>query len=200
VVSTLFTGLVLAVGRVGAIERSGDGARVRIETPLVAELKAGDSIAVNGVCLSATALEDESFTADAMNETLSRTSLGELKPGADVNLELPLRANDRLGGHVVQGHVDGIGRVASVSDDGFARRIGIEAPADVMRYVIEKGSIAVDGVSLTVAELDSRSFTVSLIPDTLERTNLGRAAVGVMVNLEVDVLAKYVEKLIGARS
>jgi riboflavin synthase len=193
----VFTGLVAGLGRIGAIDRSGDGARVTIETTLVAELNAGDSIAVNGVCLSAAVLEDGSFSADAMNETLSRTSLGDLKPGAEVNLELPLRAEDRLGGHIVQGHVDGVGRVASVSDDGFARRLGIEAPEDVMRYVIEKGSIAVDGVSLTVAGLDSRSFTVSLIPDTLERTNLGRAAVGDRVNLEVDVLAKYVEKLIG---
>lgn len=168
---------------------------MRIETPLVAELRAGDSIAVNGVCLSATSLDDGSFAADAMNETLSRTSLGDLAPGAEVNLELPLRAGDRLGGHVVQGHVDGVGRVISIAEDGFSRRVRVEAPADVMRYVIEKGSIAVDGVSLTVADLDSRSFTVSLIPDTVERTNLGRAAVGDRVNLEVDVLAKYVEKL-----
>jgi riboflavin synthase len=135
-----------------------------------------------------------------MNETLSRTSLGDLAPGADVNLELPLRASDRLGGHVVQGHVDAVGAIAEVADDGFARRIRVEAPPELMRYVIEKGSIAVDGVSLTVADLDSRSFTVSLIPETLQRTNLGRAAVGDRVNLEVDVLAKYVEKLIGARS
>jgi riboflavin synthase len=192
----MFTGLVQGLGRIGAIERSSDGARVTIETPLVSELRAGDSVAVNGVCLSAVSLENGSFAADAMNETLSRTSLGALTPGTPVNLELPLRAGDRLGGHVVQGHVDGVGAVASVSDDGFARLIRIEAPADVMRYVIEKGSIAVDGVSLTVAGLDERSFTVSLIPDTVERTNLGRAAVGDRVNLEVDVLAKYVEKLI----
>jgi riboflavin synthase len=191
----LFTGLVQGLGRIGAIDRSEEGARVRIETPLVAELRAGDSIAVNGVCLSATSLEDGSFAADAMNETLSRTSLGDLAPGAEVNLELPLRAGDRLGGHVVQGHVDGVGAIADVADDGFARRIRIEAPPDLLRYVIEKGSIAVDGVSLTVAALDERSFTVSLIPDTVERTNLGRAAVGDRVNLEVDVLAKYVEKL-----
>ena len=170
-----------------------------IETPLVSELHAGDSVAVNGVCLSAVSLENGSFVADAMNETLSRTSLGGLAPGTRVNLELPLRAADRLGGHVVQGHVDGVGTVASSTDDGFARVIRIEAPDNVMRYVIEKGSIAVDGVSLTVAGLDERSFTVSLIPDTVERTNLGAAAVGDRVNLEVDVLAKYVEKLIGTR-
>jgi riboflavin synthase len=196
----VFTGLVIGVGRVAALERSGAGARLTIETPLVAELRAGDSIAVNGVCLSAASLENGSFAADAMNETLSRTSLGGLTPGAEVNLELPLRAGDRLGGHVVQGHVDGVGTVVGVTEDGFARRIQIEAPSDVLRYVIEKGSIAVDGVSLTVAGLDSRSFTVSLIPETLQRTNLGRAGAGDRVNLEVDVLAKYVEKLMGART
>jgi riboflavin synthase len=192
----VFTGLVQGMGRVRAIDRSDAGARLRIETPLAAELEAGDSIAVNGVCLSAAALRDGSFVADAMNETLSRTALGGLGPGTEVNLELPLRASDRLGGHVVQGHVDGVGAVVSVTADGFARRVQIEAPPEVMRYVIEKGSIAVDGVSLTVAGLDSRSFTVSLIPETLERTNLGQAAAGDRVNLEVDVLAKYVERLI----
>ena len=192
----MFTGLVEGVGRVAAIDRSDAGARITVETPLVSELRAGDSIAVNGVCLSATALEDGSFAAEAMNETLTRTSLGDLAPGASVNLELPLRAGDRLGGHVVQGHVDGVGTVATVASDGFARRIRIEAPANLLRYVIEKGSIAVDGVSLTVTDVDGRSFTVSLIPETLQRTNLGRADTGDRVNLEVDVLAKYVEKLI----
>jgi riboflavin synthase len=192
----MFTGLVVGVGRIASVERSESGARIAIETPLVAELQTGDSIAVNGVCLSATSLENGSFLADAMNETLSRSSLGGLAPGAEVNLELPLRASDRLGGHVVQGHVDGVGRIASITEDGFARRVAVEAPTDVLRYVIKKGSIAVDGVSLTVTDVDSRSFTVSLIPDTLQRTNLGRAAVGDRVNLEVDVLAKYVEKLI----
>jgi riboflavin synthase len=194
----MFTGLVQGVGRILALERTEDGARVRIETPLVAELHAGDSISVNGVCLSAAALENGSFTADAMNETLSRTSLGGLRAGAEVNLELPLRAGDRLGGHVVQGHVDGVGVIDEVVEDGFARRIRIDAPPAVLRYVIEKGSIAVDGVSLTVAGLDDRSFTVSLIPETLQRTNLGHAGRGDTVNLEVDVLAKYVERLMGA--
>jgi riboflavin synthase len=194
----MFTGLVQGVGRILALERTEDGARVRIETPLVAELHAGDSISVNGVCLSAAALENGSFTADAMNETLSRTSLGGLRAGAEVNLELPLRAGDRLGGHVVQGHVDGVGVIDHVVEDGFARRIRIDAPPAVLRYVIEKGSIAVDGVSLTVAGLDDRSFTVSLIPETLQRTNLGHAGRGDTVNLEVDVLAKYVERLMGA--
>jgi riboflavin synthase len=194
----LFTGLVQGIGRVAALELTEAGACLEIETPLVVELRAGDSIAVNGVCLSAAALENGSFTADAMNETLARTSLGGLGPGAEVNLELPLRASDRLGGHVVQGHVDGVGEIDSVVEDGFARRIRIAAPPEVLRYVIEKGSIAVDGVSLTVAGLDDRSFTVSLIPETLQRTNLGHAGPGDRVNLEVDVLAKYVEKLMGA--
>jgi riboflavin synthase len=196
----VFTGLVVGLGRVVEIERSAAGARVRIETPLVGELELGDSIAVNGVCLSATALHDGSFAADAMNETLARTSLGGLARGAEVNLELPLRASDRLGGHIVQGHVDGMGEIAEVTSDGIARRVRIEAPPEVLRYVIEKGSIAVDGVSLTVADLDGRSFTVSLIPETLQRTNLGQAGPGDRVNLEVDVLAKYVERLMVART
>jgi riboflavin synthase len=187
------------VGRGGGAgaPRADAGARITIETPLVSELSAGDSIAINGVCLTAVSLENGSFEADAMNETLTRSSLGDLAPGLEVNLELPLRATDRLGGHVVQGHVDGVGTIAEITEDGFARRVRVEAPAGLMRYVIEKGSIAVDGVSLTVAELDNRSFTVSLIPETLERTNLGQAGAGGRVNLEVDVLAKYVEKLMG---
>ncbi len=192
----MFTGLVQGIGSVAGIERSDAGARITIRTPLIAELSAGDSIAINGVCLTAVALEDGWFSADAMNETLARSSLGDLVEGAGVNLELPLRAGDRLGGHVVQGHVDGVGTVIDVTDDGFARRVEIEAPPEVLRYVVHKGSIAVDGVSLTVAGCSGRSFTVSLIPETLERTNLGGAGTGNRVNLEVDVLAKYVEKLV----
>src|ERR1019366_10162946 len=137
-----------------------------------------------------------SFWAEAMNETLERTSLGELDTGAEDNLELPLRVGDRLGGHMVQGHVDGVGQVLDVSEDGFARRVAVQAPDDVLRYVVQKGSITVDGVSLTVAEVDARSFTVSLIPETLERTTLGHIQRGNLVNLEVDVLAKYVEKAV----
>ena len=131
-----------------------------------------------------------------MNETLNRSSLGALEQGAHVNLELPLRPHDRLGGHFVQGHVDGLGTVAEVAPDGFARRIRIAAARDLLRYVVEKGSIAVDGVSLTVAAVDDESLTVSLIPETLDRTSLGSAVPGRTVNLEVDVLAKYVEKLV----
>jgi riboflavin synthase len=191
----MFTGLVQGIGSVAEIERSPDGARITIATPLVAELSVGDSIAINGVCLTAVRLGDDSFAADAMNETLARTSLADLAKGAGVNLELPVRAGDRLGGHVVQGHVDGLGEVVEQHDDGFARRIRIGAAPDVLRYVVEKGSIAVDGVSLTVTAVDERSFTVSLIPETVQRTNLGQVEAGSRVNLEVDVLAKYVEKL-----
>jgi riboflavin synthase len=169
--------------------------RLTIESELAGELGEGDSVAVNGVCLTATAVDGDSFAADVMNETLARSSLRDVDGGGEVNLELPLRPTDRLGGHVVQGHVDGTGTVAALSDDGFARRVRIEAPSELLRYVVEKGSITVDGVSLTVAELDSDSFTVSLIPETLKRTNLGKAQAGTTVNLEVDVLAKYVEKL-----
>jgi riboflavin synthase len=194
----VFTGLVQSLGRVVAVDRDDAGARITIETPLVGDLGPGDSIAINGVCLTAVSLNNGAFAADAMNETLSRSSLGGLSTGSEVNLELPLRATDRLGGHVVQGHVDGVGTIAEVAQDGFSRRVRIEAPTDLLRYVIEKGSIAVDGVSLTVSALDDRSFTVSLIPETLERTNLGNACAGNRVNLEVDVLAKYVEKLMAA--
>jgi riboflavin synthase len=192
----VFTGLVRGLGRVALLDRSRDGARLEIETPLASELRDGDSVAVNGVCLTATELSDGSFAAEAMNETLARTSLGGVRPGTNVNLELALRAGDPLGGHLVQGHVDGVGTVTDVSDDGFARRIEIESPPELLRYVVQKGSIAVDGVSLTVAGVEDSSFTVSLIPETLERTNLGAAEPGKMVNLEVDVLAKYVEKAV----
>jgi riboflavin synthase len=193
----VFTGLVAGLGSVEAVDRSDDGVRLTVSADgLAAEVAEGDSVAVNGVCLTAVEVGGGRFAADVMNETLARSSLGDVGVGSRVNLELPLRATDRLGGHVVQGHVDGVGTVADVSDDGFARRVSIAAPAGVLRYVVEKGSIAVDGVSLTVAGIDDRSFTVSLIPETLERTNLGSAERGTTVNLEVDVLAKYVEKLL----
>jgi riboflavin synthase len=167
-----------------------------VETPLAAELEQGDSIAVNGVCLTAVDPGEDGFKADVMAETLRRSSLGPLSAGDSVNVELPLRAGDRLGGHMVQGHVDGTGTVESTRDEGFARLVRIAAEPALLRYVVEKGSIAVDGVSLTVAEVDDEGFTVSLIPETLERTTLGAAAPGRVENLEVDVLAKYVEKLV----
>jgi riboflavin synthase len=191
----MFTGLVQELGTVEELARSHDGAKVTVSSPLAQSLEEGDSIAVNGVCLTAASVRDHRFDADVMRETLERTSLGDLTPGAHVNLELPLRAGDRLGGHFVQGHVDGVGRVAEAEPDGFARRLRVEADPALLRYVVVKGSITVGGVSLTVAEVDDRSFTVSLIPETLQRTNLGAVEVGGSVNLEVDVLAKYVEKL-----
>jgi len=195
----VFTGLVQDLGKVAEVHETADGVRVAIESPLASELSDGDSIAVNGVCLTAVGMcKGERFGADVMHETLRRSSLGQMAPGSTVNLELPLRATDRLGGHVVQGHVDGVGVVAGAATDGFARVVTIEAGPDTLRYVVEKGSIAVDGISLTVARVDDTSFDVSLIPETIERTTLGTAEPGTTVNLEVDVLAKYVEKLTGA--
>ncbi len=192
----MFTGLIADLGQITGLKSSADGVRLTVSSSLAGELSEGDSVAVNGVCLTATAIGDCTFSAEVMNETLHLSSLAEARPGAPVNLELPLRATDRLGGHVVQGHVDATGTIVATHVDGFSRRVEIEAPAEVLRYVVYKGSITVDGISLTVAALDTRSFTVSLIPETLQRTNLGEAEVGAVVNLEVDVLAKYVERLI----
>ena len=195
----MFTGLVQDLGRIVSADRNGEGARVTVQTVLAGDLAEGDSVAVNGVCLTATEVGDGSFAADVMNETLSKTSLADVQPGADVNLELPLRPSDRLGGHVVQGHVDGLATIAETRDDGFARRVRFETDPELLRYVVEKGSTALDGVSLTVIEIGDSWFTVSLIPESLERTNLGAAGPGTKVNVEVDVLAKYVERLIGSR-
>jgi riboflavin synthase len=192
----VFTGLVETTARVRRVDPEADGVRLEVETPLAAQLNQGDSIAVNGVCLTAVDPGEHGFKADVMAETLRRSSLGPLAAGDSVNVELPLRAGDRLGGHVVQGHVDGTGTVESTRDEGFARLVRVAAEPALLRYVVEKGSIAVDGVSLTVADVDDEGFTVSLIPETLERTTLGTAAPGRVVNLEVDVLAKYVEKLV----
>ena len=192
----MFTGLVADLGTVAALDATGGGVRLTLETGLAGELGEGDSIAVNGVCLTAVDVGARSFSADVTNETLDRSALGAVQAGAHVNLELALRAADRLGGHMVQGHVDGVGEVAGVRGDGFARVVTIAAPPKLLRYVVHKGSIAVDGVSLTVARIDDDGFDVSLIPETLERTNLGAALPGGRVNLEVDVLAKYVEKLL----
>jgi riboflavin synthase len=193
----MFTGLVQDLGTVTAADAGGDGVRLEVATRL--ELADGDSVAVNGVCLTATRVADGGFRADVMHETLRRSSLAGVGAGDRVNLELPLRAADRLGGHFVQGHVDGVGSVRDVRDEGFSRVVAIEVPDGLMRYIVEKGSIAVDGVSLTVSALGDDWLEVSLIPETLERTILGNAAPGRRVNLEVDVLAKYVERLAAAR-
>jgi riboflavin synthase len=193
----VFTGLIQSVGTVAEVDETGAGVRLVVESELAGELGPGDSIAVNGVCLTAVAPTRQTFGADVMRETLRRSSLADLSPGQHVNLELPLRAQDRLGGHVVQGHVDGLGEVTDVREDGFARTLRIAADPELLRYVVAKGSIAVDGVSLTVASVEDDAFELALIPETLERTSLGGAVAGTPVNLEVDVLAKYVEKLVG---
>jgi riboflavin synthase len=192
----MFTGLVADLGTVTAVDATPDGVRLNVKTSLAGELKLGDSVAVNGVCLTATEVLDGAFSADVMHESLRRSSLAEVAEGSNVNLELPLRAADRLGGHFVQGHVDGVAVVRETHADGFARIVTFDAPPELLRYIVEKGSITVDGVSLTVSAIDDLSFSVSLIPETLERTTLGTAAPGRPVNLEVDVLAKYVEKLV----
>ena len=188
------------LGTVAAVDAADDGVRLRVTTALAGDLRDGDSVAVNGVCLTAVGADRDGFGADVMHETLRRSSLAEVAPGARVNLELPLRADERLGGHVVQGHVDGLGAIRAVRAEGFARVVTVEADPALLRYVVEKGSIAVDGVSLTVAAVDGDSFAVSLIPETLERTTLGAAGPGAPVNLEVDILAKYVEKLLPSSS
>jgi riboflavin synthase len=192
----VFTGLVADLGSVAALDATSDGVRLRVRTALAAALSDGDSVAVNGVCLTAVAPDAESFGADVMHETLRRSSLAGVAAGTRVNLELPLRADERLGGHVVQGHVDGVGTVRDVREEGFARVVTIETDPALLRYVVEKGSITVDGVSLTVASVVDTSFDVSLIPETLERTTLGATEEGTPVNLEVDIVAKYVEKLV----
>ena len=194
--SALFTGLIQDVGEITRLDRAGAGVRLGVATRLGADLAPGESVAVNGVCLTAVDVEPTGFHADVMAETLRRSSLGPLERGDAVNLELPLRAADRLGGHIVQGHVDGTGTVEAVDDDGFGRVVRIAADPELLRYVVEKGSIAVDGVSLTVADVGEGHLTVSLVPETLERTTLASIAPGRTVNLEIDVLAKYVEKLV----
>ena len=191
----MFTGLVADLGTVAEVDSTNDGVRLAIESPLARELSEGDSVAVNGVCLTAVGLCGDRFGADVMHETLRRSSLAELRAGTPRQPRARAGANARLGGHIVQGHVDGVGARRRVREDGFARVVTIEAEPELLRYVVEKGSITVDGVSLTVARIDDASFDVSLIPETLERTNLGAAEPGTPVNLEVDIVAKYVEKL-----
>jgi riboflavin synthase len=191
----VFTGLIQDLGRVEAVDAGPDGARLHVATQLGGEIAAGDSIAVNGICLTATSAEPGGLEVEAMNQTLAITALSGLVPDDRVNLELAMKASDRLGGHIVQGHGDGVGELAEITEDGFARRLRVKLGPDLMRYVIAKGSITLDGVSLTVAELGEDWIEVSLIPETLERTNLGEAEVGRKINVECDVVAKYVERL-----
>jgi riboflavin synthase len=192
----MFTGLIADLGSVSSVERDSDGATIEISTRLADQLGEGDSVSVNGVCLTAISVHEGGFRAQAMEETLRRSSLERLAVGSCVNLELALPADGRLGGHIVQGHVDGTGRIQALREQGFALVLEIEAPAELRRYLVEKGSVAVDGVSLTVSEIGDTDFCVSLIPETLARTSLGRAQVGDRVNLEADILAKHVERLL----
>jgi riboflavin synthase len=192
----MFTGLVEERGDVLAIDVQDGGARLHLAAPEVSKgLRIGDSVAVNGACLTAVVVADGSFDVDVVAETLRRTTIGDLAPGAHVNLERALRVGDRLGGHLVQGHVDGVGSVATVVPEGGGRRLTIAAVRELLVYVVEKGSITVDGVSLTVAARSPEGFEVALIPHTLAATTLGEAVEGTRVNLEVDLVAKYVEAL-----
>ena len=193
----MFTGIVRERGRVAAVERVAGGVRLTIDAPETAGgVASGDSVALAGVCLTAVAVPNGRIVFDAVPETLQRSRLGLLAAGDALNVEPALRAGDPLGGHYVQGHVDGLGRVRSVEREGEGTRVWIEAPPDVLRYCVEKGSVTVDGVSLTVADLADDSFAVALVPHTLAVTTLGELAAGDEVNLEADVLAKYVERLV----
>jgi riboflavin synthase len=193
----MFTGLVQDIGTVESIESGAKGARLRIATKLGPEIASGDSVAIDGVCLTATSADANGFEAEAMNQTLELTSLGGLSAGDQVNLELAMKASDRLGGHIVQGHVDGLGEAISLIEDGFARRLRVALGPQLSRYVVEKGSIALNGVSLTVAALGDDWAEVSLIPETLERTTLGELSPGDRLNVECDIVAKYVERIMG---
>lgn len=195
----MFTGIVEELGEVVRVDRHGDGAVLAVRGPVVTDgTGLGDSICVNGVCLTVTSVDGDVFSADLMKETLDRSALGMAVPGEFVNLERAVTASSRLGGHIVQGHADGMGAVLSrVPGDRFLV-MGVSLPEGLGRYVVEKGSISVDGVSLTVVSVDYSSFTVSLTPTTVQLTNLGHKAVGSLVNIEVDMIAKYVEKLVGA--
>lgn len=197
----MFTGIVEELGSVQSVSDLGDAARLSVRGPVVtSDARPGDSISVNGVCLTVVDLADDGFTADVMLETLSRSSLATLTPGSPVNLERAARADSRLGGHIMQGHVDGVATVTAISPTENWTTMSFALPAGLSRYVVEKGSIAVDGVSLTVVAVDEATFAVSLIPTTLAHTTLGSRTVGDRVNIEVDVIAKYVERLMEGRS
>ena len=193
----MFTGIVEELGSVVALEDQGDAVRLTVDGPVVTtDAGLGDSISVNGCCLTVVSNADGAFTADVMKETLDKTSLGSLEPGTRVNLERAVTPATRLGGHIVQGHVDGTGTVVSRTPSEHWEVVEVSLPADLERYLVPKGSITVDGISLTVVEVRPDSFTVSLIPETLARTTLGARRPGETVNLEVDVIAKYVEKMV----
>lgn len=211
----MFTGLIQDIGKVEVVEASAEGTRLRIATRLAPEIAPGDSVAVDGVCLTRSkrffpdmerksvstgagaGVDGSGFEVEVMNQTLATTALGALGSGDRVNLELAMKASDRLGGHIVQGHVDGVGEVVSLAEDGFARRLRVSLAPELARYVVEKGSITLSGVSLTVAALGDDWAEVSLIPETLERTSLGELAPGDKLNVECDIVAKYVERIMG---
>jgi riboflavin synthase alpha subunit len=196
----VFTGIVRERGRVAAVEGGEEGVRLKLDAPATAARTAvGDSVSIDGCCLTAVEVADGRLAFDAVPESLRRSSLGRLRAGDEVNLEPALRAGEPLGGHYVQGHVDAVGRVRSVQPEGDGVRLWIETPAELVRYCVEKGSVAVQGVSLTVAELAADAFAVALVPHTLAETTLGALAPGDEVNLEADVLAKYVERLLERR-
>ncbi|KRE88616.1 riboflavin synthase subunit alpha [Frateuria sp. Soil773] len=196
----MFTGIIQAVGRVVRLEPRGGDVRLAVDTAGLdlADVQLGDSIAVSGVCLTAVTLEPQGFSADVSNETLSLTTLGRLKPGDPVNLEKALRLADRLGGHLVSGHVDGLGKVASIVPDGRSQRWTFDVPAALSRYIAAKGSVCIDGTSLTVNEVAGHRFGVNLIPHTVAHTAFHARRVGDAVNIEVDVIARYVERLVGS--
>lgn len=192
----MFTGLIQDVGTVAGVDRTEDGARLSFESRLAPELSAGASVAIDGACLTVVETGEERFSVEAMNQTLGMTSLGDLSAGDRVNLEPALSAGDRLGGHLVQGHVDGVGIVSGVEEDGFSRRLEVDLPEGAGRYVIPQGSITLRGVSLTVTGVEEDTVAVALIPETLERTSLGELVEGDRVNVELDVIARYVEKML----
>jgi riboflavin synthase len=197
----MFTGIVEELGVVEGLEEQTDAIRLTVRGPhVVTDARLGDSISVNGCCLTVAERDGETFTADVMRETLDKTSLGALEPGSKVNLERAVTATTRLGGHIVQGHVDGTGEVLTRTPSEHWELVEVSLPDELARYLVDKGSITVDGISLTVVEVKDGSFTVSLIPETLARTTLGFKQPGERVNLEVDVIAKYVERLLGARA
>jgi riboflavin synthase len=193
----MFTGIIEELGTVEAVRE--DGLSVRA-AKVLEDARVGDSICINGVCLTVTSIGDGVFSVDTVPETRRRTNLGDLTPGDPVNLERALRPNDRMGGHFVQGHVEGTGTVESVTQDGPALMIRFSAPAELLRYIVAKGFIAIDGTSLTVVDRDARGFSVTIIPLTQEWTTLGRRRSGDRVNLETDILAKYVEQLVAGRA
>ena len=197
----MFTGIVEELGTVNAIKKGVKSAQLSISAKKIfSDLKLGDSVATNGVCLTVTSINQNTFTADVMNETLVKSSLSELKAGSIVNLERAMHVNDRFGGHIVSGHIDGLGKIISITKDDIAFWYKIKTTSEIMRYIIKKGSITIDGISLTVAKLEQNSFSVSIIPHTLSNTVLKNKKIGDMVNLENDIIGKYIEKFVNNKS